>query len=217
MAHTNPPAQANRQVTSKPSEDAIRRLADAVAHLGNDPEWFLQALTETLLAMAPVSPSKLTKQQELFLIESGTFTAETLARTRERVKRGSLQLGAAQAWLSDLSATMSLDDAAGFLGWSDEAVRSAATEGRLYAIEVSGRLRLPAWQFNIGSPQKLIPGLEDVIEVVSPHWSWHSVAGFMSTPQSSLVAEGRQTPLEWLRDGGDIAAVKQIVESDKWW
>jgi len=217
MTDTHSPNGAAEQAKTTPSDESVRRLADAVAHLGNDPEWFLQALTETLLAMTPVSPSKLSKQQELFLIESGTFTAETLARTRERVKRGSLQLGAAQAWLSHLSATMSLDDAAGFLGWSDEALRSAVTQGRLYAIEVSGRLRFPAWQFNVGSPQKLIPGLTDVIRVLTPRRGPISIAGFMSTPQSSLVAAGRKTPVEWLRDGGDIAAVKQIVESDKWW
>jgi hypothetical protein len=43
---------------------------------------------------------------------------------------------------------------------------------------------------------KLLPGLVDIIEAVTPRWGWHSVAGFMATPQSSLVAEERKTPVE---------------------
>jgi hypothetical protein len=62
----------------------------------------------------------------------------------------------------------------------------------------------------------LIPGLAEIIEVVSSRNS-ASVAGFMSTPQASLVAEGRKTPVAWLRDGGDVAAIRRIVESENRW
>jgi len=30
-------------------------------------------------------------------------------------------------------------------------------------------------------------------------------------------AEGRKTPIECLRDGGSVDAVKSIVESSDWW
>ncbi|WP_134569735.1 hypothetical protein [Cryobacterium sp. Sr3] len=198
-------------------DDALRQLGEAIDQVGGDSGFLTRALTEFLLSQRPVSTSWLSEKQERFLIESGAFTAKELASTSKEVNKGSLQLGAAEAWLSNLFATMSLEDATVFLGWNDEAVRTAVSEGRLYAIEVSGRFRFPVWQFNVGHPNKLIPGLTEIIQVFTPRWDWHSVAGFMATPQSSLVAEGRQTPVEWLRDGGDVDAVKQIVESDDWW
>ena len=70
------------------SDEAVRRLAEAVARLSNDPDWFLQALTEAVLAMTPISMARRTKQQDLFLIESGTFTAEELAEAQMYVDRG---------------------------------------------------------------------------------------------------------------------------------
>jgi len=200
-----------------PSDSALRALADAVARLGADPDWFALALTEALQAMKPVAPSELTRQQELFLVESGSFTAESLAEIQMEVKRGSMQLDAAEAWLSHIRATMSLDDVVGFLEWDETAVRTAASEGRLHAVDVSGKLRFPSWQFDIGSPGNLLPGLPTILEAVRPRWSWQSIVSFMSTPQSALVAEGRKTPVAWLRDGGNVDAVRQIVESDDWW
>ncbi|MFF1633465.1 hypothetical protein [Leifsonia sp. NPDC058248] len=198
--------------------DDLRELGEAIDDLAGETSYITRALTENLRAMRPVSrEGRLTKQQEQFLIQSGTFTADELEATKREVDRGSLQLGAAEAFLSNLCATMSLDDVTGYLNLDEEAVRTAVSEGRLYAIEISGRLRFPAWQFNVGSPEKLIPGLADVISVVTPRWDWQSVAGFMATPQSDLFAEGRQTPVEWLRDGGDVNDIREIVESDDWW
>ena len=199
------------------SEDAVRRLAEAVARLANDPEYFLEALTDMLLAMRPISLERLSASEVRFLIESGAFTAEEWGETSASVDRGGLQLGTTEGWLLGLFETSSLEVVTGFLDWNEEAVRAAVEEGRLFAIEISGRLRFPTWQFQAGTPNKLIPGLTEIIQVVTPRWNWHSIAGFMATPQSSLVAEGRQTPAEWLRDGGDVDAVKQIVESDDWW
>lgn len=198
-------------------DDALRQLGEAIDHLAGDSDYMIRALTEFLLTQRPVSTSRLTEKQERFLIQSESFTAEELASASREVNKGSLQLGAAQAWLSNLLATMSFEDATGFLGWDEEAVRTAISEGRMYAIEVSGRFRFPVWQFNVGHPNKLIPGLAEIIQVVTPRWDWHSVAGFMATPQSSLVAEGRKTPVAWLRDGGNVNDVIEIVELDDWW
>ena len=199
------------------SEDAVRCLAEAVARLANDPEYFLKALTDFLLAMKPVSLERLSANEVRFLIESGAFTAEEWAETSASVDQGSLQLGTTEGWLLGLFETSSMEVVTGFLGWNEEAIRAAVAEGHLFAIEISGRLRFPTWQFQAGTPEKLLPGLTQIIQVITPIWNWQSVAGFMATPQSSLVAEGRQTPVEWLRDGGDVDAVKQIVESDDWW
>ena len=197
--------------------NALRQLGKAVDDLKADTPYILRALTEMLRALRPVSVEGSARKQRMrYLIESGAFTAEQLSTAMSAVDRGALQLRAAEAWLSQLCTTMSLEETTGYLGWSEEAVQAAVSEGRLYGVDISGRLRFPAFQFNVGSATKLIPGLTDIIEAVAPRWDWRSVAGFMATPQSSLIAEGRKTPVEWLRDGGDVAAVISIVESNDW-
>lgn len=202
--------------SDRPSPTSIKRLAAAVARLNNDPEWFLDALTDYLLAMAPISADRLTAAQKQFLVESGAFTAESLAATTAEVDRGSLQLGAAQAWLSQLSATMSLQDVADFLEWGADEVQKAASDGRLHAIDVSGRLRFPTWQFTVGSPEKLIRGLGDLLRTFGSEWHWISVAAFMNTPQQRLVATGHQSPIQWVQNGGDIDTVTELIWAHQW-
>ena len=198
------------------SNDVVRCLAEAVARLAVDPDYFLQALTDMLLAMEPISREEPTENEVRFLIESGAFTAEAWAASSASVDKGSWQLRITEGWLLDLFATMSLENVTGFLGWDEGRVRAAVIDGHLYAFEISGRLRFPTWQFKVGSPVKLLPGLTEIIEVITPRWNWQSAAGFMATPQSELVAEGRQTPVEWLRDGGNVNDVRDIVEASDW-
>lgn len=209
------PDSADGRIDPHVSDDAVRRLAEAVAHLGTDP-YFLQALTDMLLAMKPISRERLTENEVRFLIESGAFTAEEWAETSASVDRGSLQLSTTEGWLLGLFATLSMEDVTGFLGWKEGVVRTAVAEGRLYAIEISDRLRFPTFQFQAGSPTKLLPGLTEMIAVISPRWDWRSAIGFFNTPQEDLVGEGRKTPVQWLRDGGDVNDVIEIVEASDW-
>jgi hypothetical protein len=217
MTPSAPDSDAASDLTRPPvSEDAVRRLAQAIAGLANDADYFLDALTEMLLAMQPISGSSLSDNEVRFLIESGAFTADEWAATSAAVARGGLQMSATETWLLNLLATKSLADVTGFLGWTDEDVRRAVAEGKLYAVEICGRLRFPSWQLDAGSPTKLLPGLDKVIAVIDPRWRQQSAAGFMETPQEGLVAEGRKTPVQWLRDGGDVSTVIQIVEASDW-
>jgi len=198
------------------SEAAVRRLAEAVARLANDPVCFLEALTDMLSALKPISVEKLSDNEVHFLIESGACGAEGWVETSAAVDRRSLQLRTTEAWLLALFATISAEDVTEFLGWNESDVTDAAADGRLYAIEISGRLRFPAWQFDAGSPSKLLPGLTQMLGIITPRWDWQSAAGFMATPQRNLVAQGRKTPIQWLRDGGDFDDVREIVEASDW-
>ena len=215
---TSAPTSANAEgrIGQPVSDEAVRRLASAVAHLANDSDYFLRALTDMLEAMTPVAQNRHIEAEVKFFIESDAFTPEEWAKTSASVDRGSLQLGTTETWLLSLFATKSMDEVTGFLDKSEEEVQSAVDEGHLYAIEISGRLRFPTWQFQAGSPERLLPGLTDIIAAVTPRWDWRSVAGFMATSQPSLVAEGRKTPAEWLRDGGDVDTVRTIVEASDW-
>lgn len=217
MTRSEPtPDSANSGVASPSRDAALQNLGEAIGRLGGDSVYIMRSLTDMLTAMRPVSRNRLTKLQQRFLIESGSFTADELASTTDDVDRGSLQVGAAEAMLSNLVASMSLEDVASFLDWTEDAVRTAVTEGLLYSVEISGRSRFPVWQLDLEQPNKLIPGLAEVIKAVTPRWDWYSVAGFMSTPQFGLVATGRRTPTEWLRDGGNVADVIEIIEVSDW-
>ena len=213
---TPAPDNADGRIGPHVSEDAVRILAEAVARLANDPEYFVEALTDMLLAMKPISLEKLSDNEVRFLIESGAFTADEWAETSASVDRGSLQLRTTETWLLGLFATVSIEDVTGFLGWNESDVTDAVADGRLYAIDISGRLRFPGWQFDVGSPSKLLPGLTQMIGIITPRWDWQSAAGFMATPQRDLVAQGRKTPIQWLRDGGDFDDVREIVEASDW-
>ena len=161
MTPTAPtPDNAEGRIGQPLSDAAVRRLAEAVAHLANDSDYFLQVLTDVLTAMRSISRERLTDNEVRFLIESGGFTAEAWAETSASVDRGYLQRGETPGWLLDLFATMSLENVSGFLGWDEKAVQTAVTDARLYAVNVSGRLlakaetstpSLTSWKVRIGA------------------------------------------------------------------
>lgn len=198
------------------SEAALLGLAAAVQGLGNDPEYFLRALTERILAMKPISRGRPTEQEVRFLIESGEFTTEEWAEAVASVTRGELQAEEAEAWLIGFVATWPMERVEQYLGWTSEVLVAAVALDHIYAVEISGRLRFPAWQFNVGSPSKLLPGLAEMIAAMKPRWSWHMSAAFMATPQQELVAVGRKSPCAWLRDQGDVRVVRSIIEASDW-
>ena len=209
--------QRNLVTRADPPPEAIRDFLDAVNALAGENGFILAGLTEFLRTQKSVTRDGLSKQHEQYLIESGAFTAEELAAAQQDVNRGDLQLGAAEAWLSHLCATLSLEQAVGFLGWTEEDVRTAASEGRLHAVVIAGRLHFPDWQFCLAVGSKMLPGLDNVLDALVDRWSWTSISAFMNTPQTSLVAMGRMTPTAWLRDGGDASKVRAIAESGDGW
>jgi hypothetical protein len=195
---------------------ALRRLGEAVAHLGGDTSWILDSLAETVSAMKPIQKSGMTDEQKQLLIEMDAFTSEELDHATSQVNRGSLKVSAAEAFLSHFYETVSLEAVSAYLEWDAEEVRTAVAEGRLCAVEISGRLRFPAWQLSRPHPEGLLPELQSLLEAASRRWDWLGLTSFMSTPQENLVMKGRQTPAEWLRGGGSIERIRSIVDSWEW-
>lgn len=67
-------------------------------------------------------------------------------------------------------------------------------------------LPLPVWS----DPD--LPGLAQVLSTVRSDLPQAALAGFLSTPQPDLEAEGRAwTPADWLRSGRDVGAVERIA------
>lgn len=189
---------------------AFQKLQRSIEVLGGDPEYIALALAEFFSAMPPLGPSQLSAEHKHFLVESGEFTQSELEATQLRVERGSLAIRRARSFAHGVYSTLSVEDAAGFLGWEQRDVMIAADTGRLYSVVVAGRTRFPVWQFQPWAPDKLLPGLE-AITALAADWNWQTLAGLMSVPQGSLRAEGPHTPPEWLRMGGDIDAVMAII------
>jgi len=196
-------------------DDDVRRLAEAVAGLANDPEYLAQVLPDMLLSVMSNSKNRLSKDEVRAFIESGGFTSEEWAEISISVDRESLQLGETADWLTGIFDTMSVEDAAAFLEWEEELVKVAVASGQMYGVEVSGRLRLPIWQFKRGSPTTLLDRLPELLRALGGR-RWSSVVGFMKTEHLNLLAMGRRTPSQWLRDGGDIDDVIRIIVLSDW-
>ena len=185
--------------------------------LGVDGRWLVQGFTDFLRRQKRGGGPGMTTEERKFVVESGAMTEAELVDSEKRVKKGALEKSAGELWLRTYQETWSASTAAHFLGWTDDEVLAAAEEQRIYGIPVRDKLRFPRWQFSLGSPGRLIPHLETVLPILTEHWDWISISAFMSVRQHSLVAEGRKTPRSWLRDGGDPAAIADIIEGDKWW
>lgn len=202
----------------EPSDEGVRDFVDAVNALGADSRYVLSSLTEYTRTLSPVRPSELSDEQRTFLIESGEFTADGLAHTQARIARGSFQLDSLRWWLSEMHATMSVEEATGFLGCDEGELEAAVAEGRLYSVTIGGHRRFPMFQFSLRSPGKILPHFEALLPALRERWNWLSISRFFSTRQEDLVGEGRKTPTHWLEDGGDPQAVLDIVQGGElWW
>lgn len=191
-------------------------LCDAITHLNADGNYVAEALTQSILAQRPISrEDHLSPQEADYLVRSGAFTPEEFEETLRQVNRGDLPLGVASTLLASLHRSLTAESTALFLKLDAAMLQQAVTNGELYAVEVAGQMRFPSWQFSLSSPGKLLPHLSEIISLLT-ETNWISVSGLMATPQSTMVAEVPQTPVEWFRGGGDIDALRRIIESQKW-
>lgn len=207
---------SSRTRQARPSDESMAALRDAIARLNADGEFVAQALTQSIQAQRPVSiEDRLTPQEADYLVRSGAFTPEEFEETSKRVARGDLPVGVASTLLASLHQSMTADSVAQFLKLDPSVLEQAVANGELYAVDVAGQTRFPSWQFSLSTPGKLLPHLTEIIALVKEK-NWISVSGLMATPQSTLVTEGPQTPVEWFRGGGEIDALRRIIEGQKW-
>lgn len=195
---------------------ALQRLYEAVRQLDGDTTYVLDTLAETIAALGPIEKNGMSDEQKQVLVQMGAFTADELDHARRSVNRGSLEVSVAEAFLSHFYATISLEDIAAYLRWDEGEVTRAVAERRLCAAEIGGRLRFPVWQLSRPHPAGLMPGLEPLLRAALQRWDWQGLTAFMSTPQEDLVIRGQHTPAEWLRRGGSIKDVREIIETWDW-
>lgn len=195
------------------SDDVVSDFVNAVNSLGADSRYLLSALAEFARTLAPVTPSELSDEQRTYLVDSGTFTETELASSQSQIARGSFQLDSLEWWLSEMITTLSFEDTVAFLGRDEEEIHQAVAEGRLCAVDVSGRLRFPMFQFSLRSPGKVLPHLDALLPAMEERWNWLGMSRFLATRQEGLIQMGWKSPIAWLEDGGDSQEVLNIVRS----
>jgi hypothetical protein len=104
-------------------------------------------------------------------------------------------IAATRRLINDHGGALTAAQAAAHLGISRQMVDKRRHAGKLLAIS-TGRhgYRYPVWQFHESG---VLPGLEDVLKVLSSHDSWMQVAFFVSKNERL----GGQTPIETLISG----------------
>lgn len=195
--------------------ESVDSLMEAVQASGGGDDLVVAILNETALLLKKRQPrgGALSDEQVQFLIESGAFTAEEFAETEASVARGDLAEEEQQTRLGAVLASLSADEVAEKLRIDASRVRHRQAKGSLYAFMVGRKRRYPTWQFTDNPAQPVLPGLASVVTAFQDKHP-ASIQGFMSTPQASLLVDGkRMTPPEWLLHGGEPQAVVNILDS----
>lgn len=113
-------------------------------------------------------------------------------------------------------------EVAELLGLNDSRIRQRRLAHALWAIDDNGTWVYPTIQFEnnpkTGKPDKQIRGLDQVFQALLPAGRHPTaVAGFLRSPQTELEVDGRPlSVLEWLRSGGPVEPVLQLIEIANW-
>ena len=158
--------------------------------------------------------SSLSDEQVAFLIESGTFTPESLAETQASIARGELVELERKTRLEGINASLSAEEVAVKLGVDIAQVHKRLQEGNLFAFTTEGERRYPMWQFTGDPRQPILLGLPQLVSAFPKDMHPASILGFMSTGQSIAPIDGAPvTPVDWLLQGGDPQELIDILDS----
>lgn len=100
-------------------------------------------------------------------------------------------------------------------------VRQKRLAGELWAIEDGHSWLFPLSQFeideNTGGPIRQVRGLSQVFKALPSDLHPASVDGFLTPPSPILDHIRPLTPLEWLRQGGDVDRVVTAARTSDWY
>lgn len=106
------------------------------------------------------------------------------------------------------------------LGISASRVRQKRLARELWAIPDGKTWLFPALQFETtarGGPSRQVRGLARVFQTLPEDLHPVSVAGFLHTAQPDLFHDRAMTPVEWLRDGGEVEQVVAAAAGIDWY
>ncbi|MBD0323560.1 MAG: hypothetical protein ICV72_09270 [Aldersonia sp.] len=99
-------------------------------------------------------------------------------------------------------------------------VRQKRLARELWAIADGQSWVFPMPQFEIdekGGPVRVIRGLDEVFKALPDDLHPVAIDGFLRTPQADLYLDRPRTPVEWLRDGGDIDQAVRAAANADWY
>jgi hypothetical protein len=170
-------------------------------------------------SMQPSDPSLSADDRKLLLANVASSLGMPIHEEARTIGRGDLHLKIVRTWLNSVCATLSVDETKAFLQIDDEELIRRVASRHLIPIKLNGDLRFPEWQFDPRNPlMKTIRDLPEIFECLEADGAgWQSDAAFMATPQNSLRAAIATTPSQWLRAGGAVSAVLNLIDSRDIW
>ncbi|WP_445270985.1 hypothetical protein, partial [Streptomyces sp. DSM 41634] len=105
------------------------------------------------------------------------------------------------------------------LGISSSRVRHKRLASELWAMPAGQGWLFPRVQFEAddkGRPHRQVRGLDHVFKALPAGLHSVAIAGFLRTPQPDLFRDRSMTPVEWLRDGGDIDQAATGAANTDW-
>lgn len=119
-----------------------------------------------------------------------------------------------------ITTAASVAEVAAALGVKDSRIRQLRLARKLWAVDDNGNWVYPILQFQSDpndGPTRQIRGLDQVFATLPEGLHPVAVANFLRTPYPDLTVDGfAQTPLAWLRSGGDVEAVLRLIEVADW-
>jgi hypothetical protein len=194
---------------------SLRALFSTTRNQGLSEELLVALIDEQTDSLKRRSPrgGGLTADEARFLVESGEFTEQELAKSERDVARGDLAAAERATRLRAIASTIGAAEVAARLNLDDSSVRARQGKGLLYAFLSGRKRRYPLWQFIEGT-DRVVPGLGTVTKAFPAEWHPATVQGFMTTPQDGLrIDAAKVAPTEWLLNGGDPSVVVGILES----
>lgn len=200
--------------------DAVDALLAPVHPERCGPEVYRALLTKAeqlLRGQTPVAPRRMS-QERSYLIDSGAFTFEQLARSETHIARGELRELEYRSALSAIAASHSESEVASRLGIVIDEVRQRRTSGELFAFDRAGIELYPTWQFTEAASGGVLPHLARVLKALRPdERNPASVLAFMTVPKRDLAIDNEQvTPVQWLVRGGSPRVLEDILEAGRW-
>jgi hypothetical protein len=172
----------------------------------------VEELTSALDTLPPIRPDAASLSES----EAALYDAADFAKDEHAYARVTLEAAGRTARV--LSRAYSAHEVADLLGVSDSRVRQRRGERTLWAIEDGGGWVFPALQFeDVDGRRRQVRHLDQVLPTIPADIHPLAVARLLTTAQPDLVSDGQPvSPLQWLRDGGDVHAVHTIIEAADW-
>lgn len=197
----------------RPTPHALEAFVTAVSRVTDAPDFIVAALTDRLASMEPIAKRPtLVAAQRLEAVKGGLITAEEVVALVDLLLLTSLDISELLRWTVELTRTRSMRETAVLLRWTDVEVAQAVEDRRLFAVEIDVLWRFPDWQFTYDTPDRLLPGLQELASVLDAE-QWELADAFMRTPQEAFSAKVARSPRDWLLTGGDVGAVLDAIST----